>query len=106
MTRSALYSETLPKFSSHQVRLLDHKKLISQYAALERRLLPTGHERIDHPNRSGHHDDLANAVACALWRCATERRIVITPEFLARLMTMPPSRPFGRPLPLELLLRR
>ena len=33
MTRSALYSETLPKFSSHQVRLLDHKKLISQYAA-------------------------------------------------------------------------
>jgi hypothetical protein len=48
MTRSALYSETLPKFSSYQVRLLDHKKLISQYAALERRLLPTGHERIDH----------------------------------------------------------
>ena len=61
MTRSALYSETLPKFSSHQVRLLDHRKLISQYAALERRLLPTGHERIDHPNRSGHHDDLRNA---------------------------------------------
>src|SRR5271163_1430988 len=29
MTRSALYSETLPKFSSHQVRLLDHKKLVA-----------------------------------------------------------------------------
>jgi hypothetical protein len=97
MTRSALYSETLPKFSSYQVRLLDHKKLISQYAALERRLLPTGHERIDHPNRSGHHDDLANACAGALWRCSTERRIVITPELLARADAMPPSRPqFGR----------
>ena len=106
MTRSALYSETLPKFSSYQVRLLDHRKLIAQYAALERRLLPTGHERIDHPNRSGHHDDLANACAGALWRCSTERRIVFTPEFLKRAAMMPPSRPFGRPLPLELLLRR
>jgi hypothetical protein len=56
-----------------------------------------GHERIDHPNRSGHHDDLANACAGALWRCSTERRIVITPEFLARAYAMPPSRPqFGR----------
>ena len=82
MTRWALYSETLPKFSSYQVRLLDHRKLISQYAALERRLLPSGIERIDHPNRSGHHDDLANACAGALWRCETERRIVISPEFL------------------------
>ena len=97
MTRSALYSETLHKFSAYQVRLLDHRKLISQYAALERRLLPTGHERIDHPNRSGHHDDLANACAGALWRCSTERRIVITPELLARAYAMPPSRPqFGR----------
>ena len=88
------------------MRLLDHKKLISQYATLERRLLPTGHERIDHPNRSGHYDDLANACAGALWRCSTERRIVFTPEFLKRAAMMPPSRPFGRPLPLELLLRR
>jgi hypothetical protein len=94
MTRSALYSETLPKFSSHQVRLLDHKKLISQYAALERRLLPTGHERIDHPNRSGHHDDLANACAGALWRAGTSTNWIrnISPEFMRRLMAMPPSR--------------
>jgi hypothetical protein len=94
MTRSALYSETLPKFSSHQARLLDHRRLISQYAALERRLLPTGHERIDHPNRSGHHDDLANACAGALWRAGTSTNWIrnISPEFMRRLMAMPPSR--------------
>ena len=59
---------------------------------VERRLLPTGNERIDHPNRSGHHDDLANACAGALWRCSVERRIVITPEFLQRALAMRPSR--------------
>ena len=29
---------------------------------------PGGHDKVDHPNRSGHHDDLANAIAGAVWR--------------------------------------
>jgi hypothetical protein len=96
MTRSALYSETLPLFSSGRVRLLDSKRLVSQYCALERRLLPGGHERIDHPNRSGHHDDLANACAGALWRASQAQGVVISPDLLARMQQqLPPRRNMG-----------
>jgi hypothetical protein len=72
MDRSALYLETLPLFSAGRVRLLDSERLVSQYAALERRVMPGGRDRVDHPNRSGHHDDLANACAGALWRASQE----------------------------------
>jgi hypothetical protein len=72
MDRSALYLETLPLFSAGRVRLLDSERLVSQYAALERRVMPGGRDRVDHPNRSGHHDDLANACAGSLWRCTAE----------------------------------
>ena len=68
MDRSALYLETLPMFSAGRVRLLDNKKLVTQYLALERTVLPGGRDKVDHPNRTGHHDDLANAVSGALWR--------------------------------------
>jgi hypothetical protein len=47
-TRSTLYSETLPGFASYQNKLVDHKGLIVQYASLERRVLPSGYEKIDH----------------------------------------------------------
>jgi hypothetical protein len=46
-------------FASHgrsgNVRILDHKKMISDFANLERRVLTTGRERIDHP-QSGSDD--------------------------------------------------
>ena len=29
---------------------------------------PGGRDRVDHPNRTGHHDDASNAVVGALWR--------------------------------------
>ena len=94
MDRSALYLETLPLFSAGRVRLLDSERLVSQYAALERRVMPGGRDRVDHPNRSGHHDDLANACAGALWRCTAELPLVdwaavvpaITQAFAARGM--------------------
>ena len=35
MDRSALYLETLSLFSAGRVRLIDNKRLVSQYAALE-----------------------------------------------------------------------
>jgi hypothetical protein len=68
MDRSALYLETLPLFSSGRVRLLDIPRLVTQYTQLERRLMPGGWSRIDHPNRSGYFDDLSNVTAGALWR--------------------------------------
>ena len=70
------------------------------------------HERIDHIQIAPAIclTDLAQRCAAgALWRCSTERRIVITPEFLARAYAMPPSRPqFGRsrwPMMLAFLCR-
>jgi hypothetical protein len=65
--RSAVYMDTLPLFTSGRARLLDNPKLISQFAALERRTFSTGRERID-PGPG--HDDLANSVAIALSLCA------------------------------------
>jgi hypothetical protein len=73
MDRSALYQETAPLFTAGRARLLDSAHLVSQFCSLERRLMPNGWSRIDHPARSGHHDDLSNACAGALWRATTEK---------------------------------
>jgi hypothetical protein len=62
--RSAIYLECLPLFTSGRVRLLDHKRLVGQFASLERRTSSLGRDRVDHgPNG---HDDLCNAAAGAL----------------------------------------
>jgi hypothetical protein len=72
MDRSALYLEALPVFSAGRVRLIDNTKLVSQFCALERRVMPGGRDRVDHPNRAGHHDDLSNACAGAIWRATAK----------------------------------
>jgi hypothetical protein len=59
--RSEIYSEALPLHLSGRVRLLENRKLVNQLASLERRTLPGGKDRIDHPERGGH-DDSANSV--------------------------------------------
>jgi hypothetical protein len=101
MNRSALYLETLSLFSAGRVRLLDNKRLVSQYAQLERRVMPAGRDVVDHPNRSGHHDDLSNVCSGVLWRLqAGVAPLVVTPELLARVRAMPPRRmhPPRRPM--------
>ena len=65
-SRSDLYLELLPALMSGRVELLDHKKMISQFADLERRTGRTGKDSVDHPPNG--HDDIANAVAGALVR--------------------------------------
>jgi hypothetical protein len=62
--RSAVYQDVLPLFTSGRVRLLDNRKLITQFAGLERRTTTMGRDRIDHA--PGYHDDLCNAAAGAL----------------------------------------
>jgi hypothetical protein len=90
MNRSALYLETLSLFSAGRVRLVDNKRLVSQYAQLERRVMPAGRDVVDHPNRSGHHDDLSNVCAGVLWRLqAGIVPMVISPELLQRVLAMP-----------------
>ena len=79
--RSAAYMDSLPLFTSGRARLLDNSKLISQFAALERRTFATGRERID-PGPG--HDDLANSAAIALSLVAAKKGpMIITDEFLA-----------------------
>jgi len=82
--------EVLPAFSAGRVRLVDSAKLVGQFCQLERRVMPGGRDRIDHPNRAGHHDDLANATAGAIWRAtARPQPLHISKAALARARERP-----------------
>ena len=59
LSKSELYLASLPMLSSGRVRLLNHKVLIDQFAALERKPGTNGRDRID----ARGHEDLANSVA-------------------------------------------
>jgi hypothetical protein len=69
--RSDIYREALPAIRSRRVRFVDNAKMVNQFVNLERRVLPGGGERIDHPQRSGHHDDISVVVAGCLIALAT-----------------------------------
>jgi hypothetical protein len=62
--RSQIYSDVLPIFTSGKARLLDNKRLISQFAALERKTTAT-RDKIDHPQHGGK-DDVSNSAAGAM----------------------------------------
>jgi hypothetical protein len=64
LDRSGIYLNVLPLFTSGRARLLDNKRLVNQFANLERRTFPSGKDKIDHER--GRHDDLCNAAAGAL----------------------------------------
>ncbi len=53
--RSAIYLDVLPKFTSGRIRILDNSRLVTQFAALERRTSPIGKDRVDH-GPGGHCD--------------------------------------------------
>lgn len=64
LDRSQIYLECLPLFTSGRVRLVEHKRMVSQFASLERRTFAGGKDRIDHPKDG--HDDVSNAAAGVL----------------------------------------
>jgi hypothetical protein len=70
--RSAIYLDALPLFTSGRVRLLDSKRLVNQFASLERKTSTMGKDKIDHG--PGGNDDLCNAAAGALVRAAFEKQ--------------------------------
>jgi hypothetical protein len=70
-SKSELYLEVLPMFSSGRVRLLDHLRLVAQLCGLERRTSRAGRDSVDHGPGANQHDDLANAAAGALVGAAT-----------------------------------
>jgi hypothetical protein len=62
-SKSEIYLEAVPLFTSRRAELPDNPKLVNQLAALERKTSRAGRDVLDHP-RAGH-DDVAN-VACGL----------------------------------------
>jgi len=64
LSRSAIYSELIPKINSGTVELLDDQDLYMQLLGLVRRPGKRGRDVIDH--QRGKHDDVANAAAGAL----------------------------------------
>jgi len=66
--RSELYLELLPLLNSRRVKLLDHLRLVNQLTLLERRTSRGGRDTINHPPNG--HDDVANAVAAAVFAVA------------------------------------
>ena len=47
-SKSDVYKESLPMFTSGRVRLLDHARLLMQLMGLERRTARGGRDSIDH----------------------------------------------------------
>jgi hypothetical protein len=62
--RSEIYRDAMPLFTSGRACLLDNRKLVSQFCALERKTSSMGKDKIDHG--PGGHDDLCNAAAGAM----------------------------------------
>ncbi|MFY9951713.1 hypothetical protein [Bradyrhizobium sp.] len=72
LDRSEIYLDFLPLVLTGTCLLIDNRKALAQFAALERRrTFPSGKDRIDHP--SGAHDDLANAIAGAAVLASIDR---------------------------------
>lgn len=70
-TRSELYLALVPAINSRRCRLLDLPRLELQLVGLERRTSRVGRDSIDHA--PGAHDDVANAVAGAIYLCRSGR---------------------------------
>jgi len=77
--RSSIYLDCLPLFTSGKVRLVDHKRLVSQFSSLERRTSSVGKDRVDHG--PGGKDDLCNAAAGALVLAAAPAVEWMAPRF-------------------------
>jgi hypothetical protein len=89
--RSEIYLEVGPALAQKRVRLLDQRRLIGQLRQLERKTMPGGKDRVDHP--PGGMDDLSNAAAGALRLVIGKRRMKIDAAQLAELDQIAPGSP-------------
>jgi hypothetical protein len=74
--RSAIYLDALPLFTGGRAKLLDDKRLVSQFVSLERRTSSVGKDKVDHG--PGGHDDLCNSAAGALVLAAGTRSFQVS----------------------------
>jgi hypothetical protein len=80
--RSSLYLDALPLFTTGRARLLDNKRLVQQFASLERRTSPAGRDRVDHGPAGA--DDACNAAAGAMVLAVSRQPMIISKAVLAR----------------------
>jgi hypothetical protein len=64
LSKSEVYLEALPLFTTQAVDLLDYQPLLIELQQLERRTAKSGRDSVDHPPHG--HDDYANAACGAL----------------------------------------
>jgi hypothetical protein len=64
LSKSEVYLESLPLFTTQAVDLLDYQPLLVELQQLERRTAKSGRDSVDHPPHG--HDDYANAACGAL----------------------------------------
>jgi hypothetical protein len=87
---SEIFRQALPIIRSGRAKLTDNPRMITQFCNLERRILPGGGERIGHPERGGHHDDIAVVVAgCLVALAAPLTGAESTLEFYRRMVEEP-----------------
>jgi hypothetical protein len=75
LNRSEIYVNFAPLVMAGMVSLLDDPMAIVQFASLERRPMPAGRDRIDHPING--HDDLSNAIAGVVVLASYDREQVV-----------------------------
>lgn len=71
-TKSEVYLESLPLFTTQAVDVLDFQPLLVELQQLERRTTKSGRDSVDHPPMG--HDDYANAACGALVLCARQEQ--------------------------------
>jgi hypothetical protein len=87
---SEIFRQALPIIRSGRSRLPDHDRMKNQFVNLERRILPGGGERIGHPERGGHHDDICVVVSgCLVALAAPLTGPESTLEYYRRLVEEP-----------------
>jgi hypothetical protein len=94
--RSAIYLDIMAAFNAGRVRLLDNRRMVTQFSNLERRTSPIGKNRVDHG--PGGHDDLCNSAA-ELSRGFFRQAIGAMGEMIACMLG---SEENSEPLPLKL----
>jgi hypothetical protein len=90
LNASALYLELLPVVNAAAVALLDLPELLRELRGLERRVSPSGRDRVVHAPRE--HDDRANAVAGVVYLLA-RRRTRMFEDYAASEVTPVAGRP-------------
>ncbi len=100
--RSEIYLECLPLLTSGRARLLDVKRLLHQFATLERRTMSTGRDVVDHGRGDRQHDDLCNAAAGAMAAAGAGHVSIcdlITPDMVSRIRMAGAAQRMGLPGP-------